>query len=105
MNLFENTLSVSAPLQPTHMLYAAAFIFGTVALAMIKYLVEHIGNTKRTSTVGLDAAEKGDTHMAGRSLAERVPYGLEKRAILHKASRETVTKGGKKSKHKPRTRE
>lgn len=35
------------------------------------------------TATGVDAAEKGDTR---RLLLEKVPYDLQKRAILHKAS-------------------
>lgn len=67
------------------------FFFGVTASVLIffKALSWLYSATKkachrnyRTAT-GVDAAEKGDTR---RLLLEKIPYDLQKRAILHKAS-------------------
>jgi hypothetical protein len=57
---------------------------GTVVIVLLRLVVWHGFTTSgKIAAAGLDAAEKGDTK---RSLSTRIPYDLEKRAIMHRVT-------------------
>ncbi|ORY62458.1 Rieske [2Fe-2S] iron-sulfur domain-containing protein [Pseudomassariella vexata] len=76
--------------QHVHILAVAACV-GAIGFVIIRYFLASKRDGWHTwaarslgAGIGLDAAEKGDTDRSWRSLAEEVPYDLEKRAIMHK---------------------
>lgn len=89
-------LSFEAGLRPSEKLQLLVFLIGlsgALYYLVVTSLIGHsrVGQKKGTiwhhhvpaASTGVDAAEKGDTR---RLLLEKVPYDLQKRAILHKVS-------------------
>lgn len=62
----------------------ASLLIKAISLLISSKTTCNLWHFRPASATGVDAAEKGDTK---RLRLEKVPYDLQKRAIMHKASR------------------